>query len=333
MTAGRRPPARAVAEPVRAAAAPAVIVPWPSPLTPVIVVRRLNRFAVEAAVAAAGPDGRAGLQASGRASGTPPAVAPGTVLRLHLPNSGRMAELLQPGTPGLAWIPPGATGAPADPPGASPGPAGAAGEGRDPAPPGASPGAAGSRRQGSPVSRPPHPAPRRTAGDLLLVRDQERWVSVDARMPNRLFAAALDRRALPPFAAYRRWRAEVAWGAGRLDFCLDQADPPAPPCLVETKSCNLVEGATALFPDAPTARGARHLEELAAAVRQGYRAAVVWFVQRDDAAGLAPHRRADPAFAAALSRARAAGVEAYAYRCRVTPAAITVLDSIPVVEA
>lgn len=174
---------------------------------------------------------------------------------------------------------------------------------------------------------------RRTAGDLLLVAHGGRWVSVDARMPNRLFAAALARRALPPFAAYRRWQAEVAWGAGRLDFRLDEADPPGPPCLVETKSCNLVEDGTALFPDAPTARGTRHLDELGAAVRRGWRAAVVWFVQRDDAVRLAPHHRADPAFGAALARARAAGVEAYAYRCHVTPAGIRLLGPIPVVEA
>ncbi|ADU51403.1 sugar fermentation stimulation protein [Thermaerobacter marianensis DSM 12885] len=251
-----------------------VAVAWPRPLVPVIVVRRLNRFAVEVL------RGKGGAGTGGPAGGGRPASE--EPLRLHLPNSGRMEELLAPGTPGLAWL-------------------------------------------------RPDGASRRTAGELLLVAYAGRWVSVDARMPNRLFAAALGARALPPFAAYRRWQPEAAWGAGRLDFRLDDADPPAPPCLVETKSCNLVEDGTALFPDAPTARGSRHLDELAAAARQGWRAAVVWFVQRDDARRLAPHRRADPAFADALQRARAAGVEAYAYRCCVTPDAIEVLDAIPVV--
>ncbi|EKP95824.1 sugar fermentation stimulation protein [Thermaerobacter subterraneus DSM 13965] len=332
-----------------------VALPWPSPLVPVIILRRLNRFAVEAVPASPGTSGPAGGRAGtdqprgrpcgpGHAAGRTVAAAvggagdgaAGKVLRLHLPNSGRMAELLVPGTPGLAWIPAAApqpeqqaggtpaasrrqARAPLGPPQPLPGPAAAAV--RQPPPPSGTAGRAGSAAEGG----------RRTAGDLLLVSFNGRWVSVDARMPNRLFAAALDRRALLPFAAYRRWQTEVPWGAGRLDFRLEGAGEPLRPCLVETKSCNLVEDGTALFPDAPTARGARHLEELAQAVRQGWRAAVVWFVQRDDAARLAPHRRADPHFAAALARARAAGVEAYAYRCRVSPAGISLLGPIPVV--
>ena len=279
---------------VSASSPPApVTVAWPQPLVPVIVLGRLNRFAVAAlpeaevpdrAAAPVPPAGGTGAPAASEAVGGRDGADRDRPLRLHLPNSGRMAELLAPGTRGLARL------------------------------------AAGDRH-------------RRTAGELLLVAYRGRWVSVDARMPNRLFLAALRARALPPFAAYRRWQAEVPWGRGRLDFRLEDADPPAPPCLVETKSCNLVEGGTALFPDAPTARGSRHLDAMAAAVRQGWRAAVVWFVQRDDAVRLAPHSTADPAFAAALARARAAGVEAYAYRCRVTPAAIAVLDAIPVLTA
>ncbi|HEY8394650.1 MAG TPA: DNA/RNA nuclease SfsA [Thermaerobacter sp.] len=251
-------------------------VPLPGPLAPVRLRRRLNRFAVE--VEAAWP---------GAAAGRP--------LVLHLPNSGRMEELLQAGTEGRARLIP------------QPG--------------------------------------RRTAGELLLVRYAGRWVSVDARMPNRLFAACLEAASLPPFAGYQRWQSEVRWGAGRIDFLLrrgvsPEASHPDPAgdgrpdlCLVETKSCNLVEDGVALFPDAPTLRGARHLEELRQAVTEGHRAAVVWFVQRDDASVLRPHRRADPAFARALAEAVAAGVEAYAYRCLVTPAAIDVLEPIPVEAA
>ncbi|MBX6378181.1 MAG: DNA/RNA nuclease SfsA [Clostridia bacterium] len=120
-------------------------------------------------------------------------------------------------------------------------------------------------------------------------------------------------------------------GGVRLDFLLMPADEGVdPPCLVETKSCNLVEEGVALFPDAPTLRGTRHLRELTRAVVAGCRAAVVWFVQRDDARVLRPHRGADPAFAEALATAVRAGVEPYAYRCRVTPTAVTVLDAIPV---
>jgi len=253
-------------------------VPFPPGLTPVHVVARRNRFTVEATLA----DGR----------GQSPR---GTALALHLPNSGRMTELLQPGTLGLAHLLSDPAGVPdvAD-------------------------------RQGKPGGG------RRTAGTLLLVRYAGRWVSVDARMPNRLFARCLAEDRLPPFRGYTHWRTEVRWGQSRVDFLLEA--PDRPPCLVETKSCNLVEEGLALFPDAPTTRGTRHLLELAEAARSGRRAAVVWFVQRDDAAALAAHRNADPDFARALAHARSAGVEAYAYRCRVEPDGITVLGPIPVRE-
>lgn len=232
-----------------------VRVPLPAPLEPVTVRRRLNRFAVEAVHS-----------------------RDGTPLRLHLPNSGRMEELLRPGAPGLARLVPG----------------------------------------------------RRTDGTLLLVRYAGRWVGVDAGLPNRLFAACLAAGALAPFRGARGWRREAVWAGHRIDFLLEGDRGP---WLVEVKSCNRVDGDVALFPDAPTARGARHLRLLAEAVAGGARAAVVWFVQRDDARRLRPFRAADPDFAEAVREALAAGVELHAYRCRVTPEAVTVLGPIPVEPA
>ncbi|MDI3317667.1 MAG: DNA/RNA nuclease SfsA [Bacillota bacterium] len=171
---------------------------------------------------------------------------------------------------------------------------------------------------------------RRTAGSLVLIRHGDRWVGVDAALPNRLFRAALEAGLLEPFAGWRLLRAEPPLGAGRADFLL--AGPRGETATVETKSCNRVEEATgaALFPDAPTARGRRHLEDLAGVARQGGRAAVVWFVQRDDARLLRPFAEVDPGFARAVARAAAAGVELLAYRCRLEPAGVTVLGPVPV---
>lgn len=181
---------------------------------------------------------------------------------------------------------------------------------------------------GAPVLLAPTPGGRRkTAYDLLLVRHRGRWVGVDARMPNPLFEEALRAGRLPEFSGCGEIRREVSWRGSRIDFSLAGAGER---WLVETKSVNLVDGGTALFPDAPTSRGARHLEHLREACRQGVRAAVVFIVQRSDARRLAPHDRADPAFGAALRQAAAAGVRTLAYTCRVTPAAITVARSIPV---
>lgn len=256
-------------------------VPFPDDLTPVRIVQRRNRFAVEARLDARNPwPDDAG--AYGPLDPSDGAGEPDRLL-LHLPNSGRMQELLAPGARALAALDGGGA--------------------------------------------------RKTDGTLLLVRYNQRWVSVDARMPNKLFERCLADRFLPDFREYDRWRAEVSWGRGRIDFMLTASDDAAPPLLVETKSCNLVEDGLALFPDAPTERGARHLRELIAAVDDGFRAAVVWFVQRDDATRLAPYRTADPAFADAVADARGAGVELFAYRCRVSPAGVEVLDEIPVESA
>ncbi len=224
----------------------------PRPLVPVVLERRVNRFAVSAR-------------------------HHGRLLYLHLPNSGRMGELLRSGARGMAHLRP--------------------------------------RRGG------------RTDGVLLLARHRGRWVGLDARMPNRLFAAALDAGTLRPFRGYARRRPEVRFPGGRIDYVLEGS---AAPCLVETKSCNRVDGGVALFPDAPSIRGARHLRALADAVRRGWRAAVVWFVQRDDAAVLRPFAAADPQFAAEARRAAACGVEFYAYTCRVTLREMAVRRRIPV---
>lgn len=256
-------------------------VPFPDNLVAVRIVGRRNRFVIEATVGET-----IELEFNERAEETRSGANPfddrghPSPLLLHMPNTGRMQELLTPGTVGLAALDGG-------------------GE-------------------------------RKTAGTLLLVRHEGRWVSVDARMPNRLFAQCLAANYLPPFHGYDEWRAEVTWGKGRIDFKL--SGPDKPHYLVEAKSCNLVENGLALFPDAPTDRGTRHLTELAEAIEKGYRAAVIWFVQRDDAEQLAPHRRADPVFARALHDARSAGVEAYAYRCHVSPAGIEVLDTITVID-
>ncbi|HOF86709.1 MAG TPA: DNA/RNA nuclease SfsA [Armatimonadota bacterium] len=170
-------------------------------------------------------------------------------------------------------------------------------------------------------------ARRKTAWSLVLARDGETLVSVDALAPNRLLARALAAGAVPEFAGWALARREAFFGRSRFDFLLARGERRG---WVEAKSVTLVEDGTALFPDAPTARGARHLEELIAARRDGCRAAALFIIQRADAARFAPHRALDPAFAAALARARAAGVEVYAYRCAVTQDGITLGDRVTV---
>lgn len=170
-------------------------------------------------------------------------------------------------------------------------------------------------------------AHRATQYDLVLVRLPASLVSADARLPNALVRDVFQRRLLPQFAGYDHVQPEVRYGHSRLDFALSG---PSGQCLVEVKSVTLVVDRRALFPDAPTERGRKHLDELARAVRQGHRAAVIFIIQRGDVTSFAPNVAADPAFARALRRAAKAGVEVYAYRCRLTRRSITLACEAPV---
>ena len=170
---------------------------------------------------------------------------------------------------------------------------------------------------------------RRTAYDLALVEFACRLVSVDARVPAQLVAQALHHAQLTGFDDYSTVRREVRLGESRLDFRLD-AGTERSPCWLEVKSVTLVEEGVARFPDAPTLRGQRHVRELMHAAKNGDRAAVLFVVQRDDARRFAPHDEADPAFGQALRHSVRAGVEVYAWRCRVSQEAIQLIGTIPV---
>ncbi|MGX7708609.1 DNA/RNA nuclease SfsA [Methylobacterium sp. Gmos1] len=155
------------------------------------------------------------------------------------------------------------------------------------------------------------------------------WVGINTARPNALVAEAFHKRRLPPLSGATSWRAEVAYGkASRVDFLAGDA---AGPIHVEVKNCHLMrEPGLAEFPDCVAARSARHMDELAEVVRQGGRAMVIWVVQmraeRFSVAG-----DLDPGFHAAFRRARAAGVAAHAFTCRVDRSEVTIGEEIPIV--
>ena len=142
---------------------------------------------------------------------------------------------------------------------------------------------------------------------------------------------ALRAGAVPAFAGYDAVRAEAKYGErSRIDFLLSAAGRPD--CYVEVKSVTLRrEGTLAEFPDAKTARGAKHLDELAAMAGQGARAAMLYLVQRTDCDRMGLAADIDPAYAAAFKRARAAGVEAVAHACEIAPEGIRLGRSLPVI--
>ena len=168
---------------------------------------------------------------------------------------------------------------------------------------------------------------RKTKFDLVLVRMEKSWASADARLPNSLVAEALERQSLPPFRAYPKLRREVTFGESRLDLMLEGE---LGLCYIETKSVTLVVDRVGLFPDAPTARGAKHMRSLIEAVESGHRAAVVFVVQRGDVQAFATHDAADPDFGQVFRESLSAGVEAFAYKCEVTNDAVTLSRQLPI---
>lgn len=168
---------------------------------------------------------------------------------------------------------------------------------------------------------------RRTAWDMIGVRSPRGWVNIDSRLPNLLFAEAVREGRLAEFGRACDITPEYPFVRSRFDFRLDCGGAP---CLVEVKGCTLVMGGVALFPDAPTLRGARHVEELAKAVSEGWRACAVFVVKHPGARQFSPHEATDPLFASALRRAAAAGVEVLAYLAPWRGRSIRLEKSLPV---
>lgn len=159
-------------------------------------------------------------------------------------------------------------------------------------------------------------ASRKLAWSWELIRVGDGLVGINTGHPNRIAEEAIAAGRIAPLAGYATRRREVAYGqASRVDLLLE--GPGRPICYVEVKNVHLRRGEDAEFPDSVTARGTRHLAELAAMAAAGHRAVMLFVVQRADCARFRIAADIDPAYAAGLAAARAAGVEVLCYYCRV----------------
>jgi sugar fermentation stimulation protein A len=153
-----------------------------------------------------------------------------------------------------------------------------------------------------------------------LIRVGKTLVGINTGHPNALVEEALRQGEIAELTGYGAIRREVKYGKNsRIDLLLEGNGRPT--CYVEVKNVTMrrdlgADGPTE-FPDAVTARGAKHLEELTAMVGQGARAAMLFLAQREDSRSFTVAGDIDPAYAEGLSRARAAGVEVLCYGCRV----------------
>ena len=174
------------------------------------------------------------------------------------------------------------------------------------------------------LERAENPA-RKTPYDLIAVEKGDLLINMDAQAPNKVFGEwAAAGRFLPGLTALRP---EFTWEDSRFDFRLEDH---LGPCFVEVKGVTLEEDGTARFPDAPTLRGVKHLEELVLAHGAGCEAGVCFLVQMEGMGCVEPNDTTHPEFGAALRRAARAGVEVLALECRVEPGGLWAERSIPV---
>lgn len=160
---------------------------------------------------------------------------------------------------------------------------------------------------------------RSTFYDLVAVEKGKRMINMDSQAPNR--AAGEWLRGGGFFKDVKLVRPETTYGSSRFDFYIETENEKA---FIEVKGVTLEEDGVARFPDAPSDRAVKHLGELMAARREGYRAFVLFVIQMEDVEYFSPNRDTHPQFADALCMAAKEGVELLAYDCLVTPGTMTI---------
>jgi sugar fermentation stimulation protein A len=166
---------------------------------------------------------------------------------------------------------------------------------------------------------------RSTRYDLIAVQKGERLVNMDSSAPNAAFYEYLQSGLHIGGAAFIK--PEARYGASRFDFYVETRDRKI---FIEVKGVTLEEDGVVMFPDAPTERGVKHLNELARCVRDGYEAQVVFVVQMNNVRYFTPNNKTHPAFGEALVSAENAGVAVSAFDCDVSPDSMTIGQAVEV---
>lgn len=162
-------------------------------------------------------------------------------------------------------------------------------------------------------------AARRTAYDLVAVEKGELLINMDSQAPNKVFEEWARSGGFR--GDLTRLRPETTWGRSRFDFYWEAGEERG---FVEVKGCTLEENGVALFPDAPTERGVKHLEELILAQQEGYTCTICFVIQMKGCHSFRPNENTHPEFAETLRKAVRAGVQVLAVDCVVLPDSLTI---------
>ena len=174
----------------------------------------------------------------------------------------------------------------------------------------------------SPVNDPK----RKTKFTWEMIKINDRWVGIHTGRPNQLAVEAIRNGDIPGLTGYIEVRPEVKIQDSRLDV---MAKNDQETCFIEVKNVTLKEGKYALFPDAVTTRGRKHLETLIRLKEEGYRAVMLYIVQRMDVEVFAPAVEIDPGYSESLKRAVASGVEVFPVQAEVSPEGIVLGKVLP----
>ena len=168
---------------------------------------------------------------------------------------------------------------------------------------------------------------RRTKFTWEMIKINGSWVGINTANPNKLAFEAISAGLIPELSGYTNVKREVVFGDSRFDIF---AENETEKCFVEVKNVSLKEGNYALFPDAITTRGQKHLKTLMEVKAHGIRAVMLYIVQRTDVEVFAPAMEIDPEYAKVLKQAVNAGVEVIVMQIEVTPEGINIKIKLPV---
>jgi len=167
---------------------------------------------------------------------------------------------------------------------------------------------------------------RKTKFTWEMILINEKWVGINTAWPNLLAFEAIKNNEIDKLSGYTTVKREVTFGDSRFDVYCENAQEK---CFVEVKNVTLKEGDFALFPDAVTTRGKKHLQTLIDAKKQGYRSVMLYIIQRMDVSKFGPASSVDPEYAKALQTAAENGVEVIAMQAVVSPAGIFLDKELP----
>ena len=154
---------------------------------------------------------------------------------------------------------------------------------------------------------------RKTKYDLVMVIKEDKLISMDSQIPNKVVYEALINRKIDKLKDYTEILKEKTYKNSRFDFKLKNEEGKE--YYLEVKGVTLEDNAYAKFPDAKTQRGARHIMELIEAKEEGYGAGVLFLIQMEKVDRFSPNDERDPDFGEALRKAKEAGVDIFVYNC------------------